>query len=150
MEQRFIKRRGAWPGWEGNKSNMVVLYISWPRAKCIKNEKGKKNWTTSMLNTYHTLSRQQKRVRGEGLIIGWAIDLKKDSLGERPLAHCNLCEEMLYTADSHFLRMAGSTAQLVPVSELDWDIRVQGRQSSLTPITLMSNGPSDWLRLLES
>lgn len=35
-----------------------------------------------MLNTYHTLSRQQKRVRGEGLLIGWAIDLKKDSLGK--------------------------------------------------------------------
>lgn len=97
---------------------------------------------------YLVQTTEKSQSRGSAHWVGNRFEERQ--FGERPLAHCNLCEEMLYTADSHFLRMASSTAQIVPVSELDWDIRVQGRQSSLTPITLMSNGPSDWLRLLES
>lgn len=128
MEQRFIKKRGACQGWEGGNNTVVCvcvfIYICWPRAKCIKNENRKKNGTSSVLNSYHPLSRDkgvgQKTARvSNGLVIGQVVDLKKECW-ERPLAHVSLCKGMVPTADSHFLYVVGFHSPLVPVCGLDW------------------------------
>lgn len=88
MEQIFIKKRGARQGWKGGSNTVVCVYVYLfiyvgQEQNVLKVKYRKKNGTSSMLNSYHPLSRDksiEQKTAGvsKGLVIGQVVDLKKE------------------------------------------------------------------------